>query len=260
MRKAIFLFITLITVLTIATVSRQGNSNFIYVGGSSASDLVFPHSGSQNPEGLDLSQTSRKGITVLLYRAVSDYSENSLCVSEEQFREEMEWLYQNKYHTLDTNEFYEVLVNGTPVADNSVVITFDAQSADYYQAAWPWLRQYGFKATFFIATEYINPRSIVWDQFNELANKGSFTGRRTLGRDVFSALTAQPNREQSENIEALYCPSGKFNRIILDDSETGYRLNIAVPGQVYLEENLLFLKQSRVREGMPISSFAKLMA
>lgn len=254
------MFITLITILTIATVSRQADSNFIYVSDSSVSELVFPYSGTQNPAELDLTRFSGNEITVLLYRAVSDHSEASLCVSEEQFKEEMEWLYRNNYHTLNTDEFYEALVNGTPVPDNSVVITFDDQSAENYKAAWPCLQQYGFKATFLIAAEYINPYSIVWNQFNELVCKGNSTGSDTLRRNDFSALTAQPqNREGSENIRAFYCPSGKYNKIFAN-SRTGYRLNIAaMPDKVCFGEDLFLLKQVRVREGMPIDSFAKLV-
>ncbi|MPL97790.1 hypothetical protein SDC9_43985 [bioreactor metagenome] len=259
MRRAIFLFITLITILTIATVSRQADSNFKYVSGSSVSKPVFPSSGIQNSAELDLARFSGKGITVLLYRAVSGHSEDSLCVSEEQFKEEMEWLYRNNYHTLNTDEFYEALVNGTPVPNNSVVITFDEQSAENYKAAWPCLQQYGFKATFLIATEYINPYSISWNQFNELVCKGTSTGSYTHRWDDFSVLTAQP-QERELNDRVFYCPSGKFNKIILDYSGTGYRWNItAMPDKVSLGEDLFLLKQVCIREGMPIDSFAKLV-
>jgi peptidoglycan/xylan/chitin deacetylase (PgdA/CDA1 family) len=59
-------------------------------------------------------------------------------------------LSHNGYHTLDADELYDHLVNGTSVPQKSVVLTFDDGRATFWTIAFPILQKYNLKAVCFL--------------------------------------------------------------------------------------------------------------
>lgn len=58
---------------------------------------------------------------------------------------------------------------GAPLPKNPVLVTFDDGYRDNYEVALPILKKYGVKATFFVATHYIEERRLFWwDRINFL--------------------------------------------------------------------------------------------
>lgn len=71
-------------------------------------------------------------------------------ITPEAFTAHLEHLSRNDYHTLTADEFYAYLVDGKPVPDKSVVLTFDDGRATLWTIAYPLLKRYGFKAVTFL--------------------------------------------------------------------------------------------------------------
>jgi peptidoglycan/xylan/chitin deacetylase (PgdA/CDA1 family) len=212
-----------------------------------------------------------KGIPVLMYHSISTNPKNSLCVSEKQFKKEIEWLYNHNYHTLNMDEFYQALVQGAPIADNPILITFDDGYLDNYKTAWPILKKYGFHATFLIVTSHVDSNHIDWNQLKELISEGNSIGSHSVNHYNLKTLTyKQQERELSEskqtlenrlgvNIKAFCFPSGQYNKTTLKLlSELGYTLSFTTnPGKVYLGDNQFKLNRVRIWNGMPFSDFIK---
>lgn len=76
-----------------------------------------------------------KGIPVLCYHAMGDDKTNTLYVSEEKFKEQMDYLKNNGYFTLNIKEFQDYILNNKPVPEKSVLITFDDGYANNYDIA-----------------------------------------------------------------------------------------------------------------------------
>ena len=161
-----------------------------------------PGAGSPSPSGAAASAsgvrtTAWKNIPVLMYHSISTVSGNSLCVPEDQFREEMKWLSENHFHSISLNEFYQALTNGAALPENPILLTFDDGYSDAYTAAWPIMKTYRFTGTFFIITADIGNGYMTWDQIKELSKSGNCIASHTVhhldlttlsGKDLNSEL------------------------------------------------------------------------
>jgi peptidoglycan/xylan/chitin deacetylase (PgdA/CDA1 family) len=213
------------------------------------------------------------GIPVLMYHSISTIPGNSLGVPVQQFTEEMEWLHSRNYHTLSLEEFYQALVNQAPVPDKPVLLTFDDGYVDNYTSAWPVLRQYGFRATFFIISNSIGNDNMNWDQLHELVLQGNSIGCHTVHHYDLSALSGKQleneltvSKQELENrlgvsIYALCFPSGRYNSTTLElIPKLGYKLGFTtISGKVHPGDELMTLKRIRISGGMPLASFQSLM-
>ena len=218
-----------------------------------------------------VSKFPEEGIPVLMFHSISTIPGNSLGVPVKQFNEEIEWLHQRKYQSLSLEEFYQALINKAPIPEKPILLTFDDGYSDNYSAAWPILRQYGFRATFFISTNSVGPGMMNWDQLNDLARQQNSIGSHTVNHyDLATLSTKQQNEELSlsktelENhlgisVQALCFPSGRYNKTTLELMPAlGYRLGFTTKtGKVHLGDDLLSLKRLRISGGMSLTSFQK---
>lgn len=63
----------------------------------------------------------------------------------------LQFLAENKYHTLTTDEFYHILLKNTRSAiRKAILLTFDDGMGSIWSVAYPLLKKYGFKATVFL--------------------------------------------------------------------------------------------------------------
>src|SRR5438552_15874711 len=89
-----------------------------------------------------------------------------------------------------------------PVPDKLVVLTFDDSVASHYSVVRPFLKRYGFGATFFI-TEGFSFRTnkqdyMTWEHIRELHEDGFEIGNHTRDHLSVSARTLGQLREQIE--------------------------------------------------------------
>ena len=88
-----------------------------------------------------------------------DYDDNlpaALFNSLDNFSEQMKYLYDNGIHTLTLSEIKSYYYDNKGLPEKSVLLTFD----DCYQSVglyvYPILKKYGFKATVFVVTDWLN--------------------------------------------------------------------------------------------------------
>ena len=111
--------------------------------------------------------------TVLLYHGVTDQPRTGLLdcegkhLSAELFRHQMELLAQNR-KVVSLAALVDGLRNGGD-ATNMVAITFDDGYLDNEECAAPILAEYGFPATFFLATGFIGNNRWLWNDRLEAA-------------------------------------------------------------------------------------------
>jgi len=100
-------------------------------------------------------------IPVLLYHHILPdevnryFRDNEATVSLENFREQMQYLYDNDFHTVTIDELEDFLFNGIPLPPNSVMIHFDDGYYSNIVYAYPILREFGFTAVLFFITHLI---------------------------------------------------------------------------------------------------------
>ena len=160
-------------------------------------------------------------VLVLGYHGVSLGDEHlwdpSLYLSADTFRRRMEALKRSRCTVLSLEEALS-LIAANELPERSVVLTFDDGTYDFYRVAWPILREFGYPATVYLTTYYVEHRYAstpgIWSYLLWKANGSSVNVREILGKDVIFSLKDESGRAEamrqirtfvgSENVDAKY--------------------------------------------------------
>lgn len=123
-------------------------------------------------------------IPVLEYHNPSYFGGTKVKMTEEWFLEQMTWLYENGFQTLDSDELYNFNSGFVQPQRKSVVLRFDIGIPDYEEYSEiviPMLREYGFHAFFFLVTpaftdDCSHPQDMIcWEDLIEWKQEGLIT-------------------------------------------------------------------------------------
>jgi peptidoglycan/xylan/chitin deacetylase (PgdA/CDA1 family) len=140
------------------------------------------------------------------------------------FRKQMAWLFANNVKTLTIDD---LISQKSPPEERAICLTFDDGWLGNYLYAYPILKEYEFKATFFIATELIGePFYMTWEHLKQMQTSGmciqSHTvTHRPLGRMeekeiIFELQESKKAIEEKlgTGVNHLSLPHGSKNGII----------------------------------------------
>lgn len=186
-----------------------------------------------------------QSIPVLYYHSIDYEKGNELRIPKEKFRQQMQYLKDNKYTTLSLDEFYNFLVNNNPVPNKSVIITFDDGYKDNYENAFPILKEFGFRATIFVITSTIDKEKdfLTSNELKEMSSCNIGIESHTVNHDNLNSLdydaqikTLKDSKEFLERIlgkEVKYIayPYGKWNENTLKAVKSaGYNMAFTTIG------------------------------
>ena len=196
---------------------------------------------------------------ILAYHSVSDLRQDSLAVRPSDFDSQMAWLHRHSYRSVTMAEFLSQTIKKT---ERIVVITFDDGYADNYALAFPALKQYGFVATIFLVSDYVNTdhvfpwdmpkittrhdstlyRILTWEQVHEMAAYGIEFGSHTCTHPELTKLSVKQCLEEivrsRQDLQARlgrqvvsFCyPRGNLNTDVIRMVEkAGYRCAVVTP-------------------------------
>jgi peptidoglycan/xylan/chitin deacetylase (PgdA/CDA1 family) len=99
-------------------------------------------------------------VPILLYHSISDDASAQFkkwTVSPRDFAAQMGYLHENGFTPLTVTRLARVIVNDrVALPERPVVISFDDGFADFYSRAFPVLDQYGFSATLYVVSGYVD--------------------------------------------------------------------------------------------------------
>lgn len=149
-----------------------------------------------------------KGIPVLCYHDVNPAQSNELLLDPKKFKEQMKYLKDNGYLPLTLDELYSFLKENKPVPEKSVVITFDDGYRFNYSYAYPILKEFGFKATIFVISDFIdNDLYMTKTQLKELSDYGLDIESHTAKHEDLSLLNEEMQvetmKKSKETLESL---------------------------------------------------------
>lgn len=114
------------------------------------------------------SQWRQRRLLILCYHGISLGDEHEwdpeLYMDRERFRRRMEMLRDGGYTVLPLEEACRRLAEGTLPA-RSVALTFDDGDYDFAAVAWPILREFGYPATVYVTTYYVDRRKPIFRLF-----------------------------------------------------------------------------------------------
>ena len=83
-----------------------------------------------------------------------------LFVTLENFTTQMEYLYENHYHTLTLEEIRDYYYNNGALPEKSILLTFDDCYQSIARYAYPLLKKYGFHGVAFVVTGWLNSEQV----------------------------------------------------------------------------------------------------
>lgn len=114
-------------------------------------------------------------VPILMYHNLLEGSAagDGLNVSVEAFDDQMHQLKAYGYNTITFNDLYNHYMNGSPLAQNPVIITFDDGYKSNYTIGYPILKKFGLKACIFVITDVIGHGNYLnEEQLREMASSG----------------------------------------------------------------------------------------
>lgn len=174
-------------------------------------------------------------IPILMYhyvRTVTDPADaigSNLSVTPERFAAQMQYLADHGYTTLTLREVHAILAGQLPLPERPIALTFDDGYRDFYTAAWPVLRQQGFKATSYVITDLLGEDAyLTWDMLRELdasglievgAHSRTHPDLRALGADrrwgEIAGSKATLEQGLGRPITAFCYPAGKYDAAVI---------------------------------------------
>ena len=215
---------------------------------------------------------------ILAYHSVSRGREDALAVRTDQFEWQMRWLHESGYRSITLADY----VARTPSkGERVVIITFDDGYRDNYLEAFPILMKFGFVATFFLVSEYIDTdRSFAWDaekmspdgrasyqtltwaQVHEMAGCGNEFGSHTCTHRELVGLSRQECAEEltrsraeleaalEREVVSFSYPRGSLDDGVVEAVErAGYRAAVVTPPRSGIPLSRFTLRRMGVYQG-----------
>lgn len=100
-------------------------------------------------------------------------------MSQGAFEKQMRYLHQQGYRTISLDDLTRWQYGHEALPSKSVVITFDDGDRSVYDYAYPILKRYGFRATFFVITGHVGTswrgmEFLTWSELREMQESGVF--------------------------------------------------------------------------------------
>ncbi|HEY2934575.1 MAG TPA: polysaccharide deacetylase family protein [Acidobacteriota bacterium] len=142
-------------------------------------------------------------IPILMYHSISQGNSDAGCsyydvvTAPRIFHAHMKFLFDNAYCVINLADAAQLVQTGTDPNKRYVALTFDDGYQDFYTAAVPIMDRYGFTATVFLPTRYINNSRakfkqrccLTWPEVRALTDRGIRFGSHTVSHSRLTTLT-----------------------------------------------------------------------
>ena len=129
-------------------------------------------------------------------RIESIYNKNYV-LEDVKFEQQMKYLRDHGYSCIDITDIKNCLDSSFRLPAKPVMITFDDGCLDNYQIAFPILKKYNLKATFFVATGSVGQKGyLTWDQIIEMSSSGMGIHSHTHSHANLSILQESQIQEE----------------------------------------------------------------
>ncbi len=190
-------------------------------------------------------------VPILCYHFFGKHCDSPLCVPEEVFTRQMQFLKDNGYRTITPEQLLAFMEYRKPLPKKSVMITVDDGYSSFYTVAYPIMKKHGFTATLFVYTDFVgvSRSALSWGQLRELKAEGFSIGSHSvmhsdlsqrgedeaedaylarLHREIFESKAVIDAKLNQDTFFFAY-PFGRFNAAtIAMVRQAGYKLAVTV--------------------------------
>lgn len=236
----------------------------------------------ENHSGQGDGTLRRIRVPILMYHYVSplpadaDDIRINLTITPDLFHDHIEFLQANGYTGISLYEVTNALLNGHPLPQKPIVLTFDDGHFDHYRYVIPILKEHGFNGTFFVITAYADraiPEHLSWQQIKEMADSGMHMEAHTKNHldlrerdrdfliyEILGSLESVSVHTGKPSVMFAY-PGGRYD-------ETTLKVIAELPveaavttrhGAMITTSDLLEMPRLRVSGGMSVAGLAHLL-
>ena len=196
---------------------------------------------------------AKKEVPVLCYHQIREWlpSDGNRAkddiIAPTKFKEHVKMLADSGYHSILPDQLYDYLVYNKPLPSKPIMFTFDDTDLDQFEVAYPTLKQYGFKAVYFIMTVSIGKKGRISymnaQQIKELSDNGNVIASHTYDHKNFAKFAEEDWKTQIDE------PTKKLEKI------TGKKVEyFAYPYGVYKASLLPKLKEHGFKAAFILST------
>ncbi len=189
----------------------------------------------------------KTAVPALMYHSISTVPprwSKDMCIEPGLFRQQLQYLKDHGYKVITASEARRRLLAGEDVERN-IVLTFDDGYANNYTVAYPMLKEYGFKGTFFaIGKKVGEPGYMTYPQMKEMHFKGKMEiGSHSMSHDPLDVIEPgylpweiyQPmnlfSDEMNFYIHGIAYPNGAYNDAVIAEIRKYPRFHYAFSGR-----------------------------
>ena len=144
-------------------------------------------------------------VPILMYHHISNIVPQtplgmSLTVTPTNFKQQLDYLHHQGYHTITFNQLFDALYYGGPLPKHPIILTFDDGYDDAFTFDYPILKADGFSAMFYIITGKIGWDGYLnWHQIKTMLANGMQIGSHTVHHvDMGSLVLYSQTQAQHE--------------------------------------------------------------
>ncbi len=117
-------------------------------------------------------------LPILVYHHVMpDHAPGVLYVTPDGFEQQLRFLRDNRYQSVSFADLADCLEYGAPLPERPVILSFDDGWENQFQYGFPLLQKYGFGATFYIVSGYVDHQNFMTtDQLQTMLAAGMTVG------------------------------------------------------------------------------------
>ncbi|MCX7843382.1 MAG: polysaccharide deacetylase family protein [Clostridia bacterium] len=213
-------------------------------------------------------QSSTEYLPILYYHAINDNITTSfkeLFVSPSEFEQQMEFLKNNEYTVITFDKLAEYKKYKKPI-----IITFDDGYEDNYTYAYPILKKFGFNATIFLCTDFIDkPLYLKKSQIEEMLDIINFQSH-SISHPFFTQINnEQLELELSESkrlleeltgsaVDVLAYPTGDYDSRVIKAAKKYYKYAVLNGGGLYRgTDNNYEINRVYIPRGISMTEFKR---
>ncbi|MDD3655941.1 MAG: polysaccharide deacetylase family protein [Atribacterota bacterium] len=158
------------------------------------------------------------------------------------FKQQMNFLRENDYRVISISQLLECIKNNF-FPEKPAVITIDDGFKSVYNLAFPILKEYGFPATLYLYTDFIDngPNQLSWLEVKEMIDMGIEIGSHSLSHT--NLLNLKQNESYLEYLNRIK-KEIFLSKTILERNTGSSVLSFAYPYGVYSQEIKMLAKQA----------------
>ncbi|KRM27542.1 polysaccharide deacetylase family protein [Schleiferilactobacillus harbinensis] len=208
---------------------------------------------------------------ILMYHELADNQpNNSWYVPVREFAQEMQWLRDNGYYFLNTQEAYTVLTTNQAPSDKLVWLTMDDGYESWFTKGLPIIQQNGVHGTMFLIT---NTGGLTRQQAVIMKENGMDIESHTVNHFDLSQLPDYQQKQEmlgakqyldstyQQNTTAIAYPYGNYNDATKTEAAaSGYTLGLRIHDGLASKDNGLYsLNRIKVSPGLTAAQFQYLV-